>query len=69
MDRAGDIFGAEIFRREPGRREQQLSARVDRGAIFLLRPGECGVVGPEPGFDMGDRNVRREGRERSADRA
>ena len=29
--------------------------RVDRGAIFFLRPGHGGIEAPEAGFDMGDR--------------
>jgi len=61
---AGEIEGGEV-----GRREQQVGARVDLGAIFLLRPRQRAVAGAEPGFDMGERDRGCERGARAAERA
>jgi hypothetical protein len=52
-----------------GGREQQVCPSVDRGAIFLLRPGEARIVCSQACFDMRDRNVGEGASERCAKRA
>ncbi len=61
---AGEVEGGEI-----GRREQQVGARVDLGAILLLRPGQGAVAGAEPGFDVGERDRGCQRAARAAERA
>ncbi|MEO8547615.1 MAG: hypothetical protein ABI422_04535 [Sphingomicrobium sp.] len=67
--RAADAFLHEILGGERRRREQQVGAGVDRGAIFLLGPRHGHVVAAQPGFDMGDRHSRCEAGQRAAERA
>jgi hypothetical protein len=69
VDFARHALVAQIGGCELGGREQQIGARIDRGATFLLGPWELQVVRPEARFDMGHGHAGGERSERAAERA
>jgi hypothetical protein len=69
VDFAWDAFRAKVGSGRCGWREQQIRLRIDRGAIFFLRPRKLRVVCPEAGFDMSDRQPGGKARERRPERA
>jgi hypothetical protein len=66
---AGYVLAAEIRGTDYGQRQQQVGLRINRRAIFLLRPRQERIVGPEARLDVRDRNARGECGERRAKRA
>ena len=55
---APEALRPQVHGRPFGGREKQVGVSVDRGAIFLLGPGEAGIVRPQARFDMRDRYPR-----------
>jgi hypothetical protein len=62
------MLPAKVLRRRLGRREQQVRFGIDPSAILFFWPGLPQIMASQPGFDMSERNLRGDRRQRTRHR-